>query len=207
MGLLDAIGEALVPRRCCACGRACRLGTPVCGGCAGWLERARPLWGSGPAGLDRAWSAAPHEGAARALVGALKFRRLLPVADLMAERIGRGASGALLAGTIVPVPTARSRSLGRGFDPALEIAAALAERSGLALGSCLIRSGGGRQLGRRRAERIGEPPRIRCRGSAPRSALLVDDVLTTGATLSACARALRGAGSVRVVGVTFARRL
>ena len=42
--------------------------------------RARP-------GIDRVWSSAPHEGVARELVTALKFRRLLPVAGLMAERI------------------------------------------------------------------------------------------------------------------------
>ena len=95
----------------------------------------------------------------------------------------------------------------RGFDPAGEIAAALAERLGAPLAPCLVRRGGGRQVGRRRAERIGHPPRIHARGAAPRSVLLVDDVLTTGATLTACARALRAAGAVRVVAVTFARRL
>ena len=72
---------------------------------------------------------------------------------------------------------------------------------------CLRRLGGSRQVGRRRAERLGRPPRIEAHGAAPRSVLLVDDVLTTGATISACARALRGAGAARVVAVTFARRL
>ena len=50
-------------------------------------RRAEPLRGAGAPGLDRAWSSAPHEGVARDLVTALKFRRLLPVAELMADRI------------------------------------------------------------------------------------------------------------------------
>jgi len=157
--------------------------------------------------LDRVWSSAPHEGTARDLVAALKFRRLLPVAGLIAERIGWLAPASLLSGVIVPVPTARLRSLGRGFDPAAEIAAALAEQADLPLHSCLARKGGGRQVGRRRAQRIAHPPLVQPQGEVPRSVLLVDDVLTTGATLSACARALRGAGAVRVVAITFTRRL
>jgi predicted amidophosphoribosyltransferase len=48
---------------------------------------------------------------------------------------------------------------------------------------------------------------IQARGEVPRSVLLVDDVLTTGATLSACARALRSSGSIRVTAITFTRRL
>ena len=105
------------------------------------------------------------------------------------------------------MPTAPLRSFLRGFDPAGEIAAALAERGELPLSICLVRRGGGRQVGRRRAERIGRPPAIRCRGAVPRSVLLVDDVLTTGATITACARALREGGARRVVAVTFSRRL
>jgi predicted amidophosphoribosyltransferase len=171
------------------------------------LADAEPLLGNGPAGLDRAWSSAPYEDVARNLVAGLKFRHLLPVADLMAERIEWLAPAHMLSGTVVPVPPAPPRLRHRGFDPAGELAAALAERLDAPLAACLERQGSGRQVGRRRAERVGHPPRIHACGAAPRSVLLIDDVLTTGATLTACARALRAAGSSRVVAVTFARRL
>jgi predicted amidophosphoribosyltransferase len=143
---------------------------------------------------------------ARDLVSALKFRHLLPVAATMAERIERLAPQSLLSGAIVPVPSTRLRSLGRGFDPATEIAVALGLRTDVPLCPVLSRADLGRQLGRRRAQRIGRPPQVRLHGEAPRSVLLVDDVLTTGATLSACARALRGGGSIRVAAITFTRR-
>jgi predicted amidophosphoribosyltransferase len=140
-------------------------------------------------------------------VAALKFRRLLPVAELMADRIHWLAPAAVLSGTIVPVPTAPLRSALRGFDPAAEIAAALAPRTELPLSACLARHGGGRQVGKRRAQRIGHPPMIQANGQVPRSVLLIDDVLTTGATLTSCARALRQAGAVRIAAITFTRRL
>jgi len=203
---LHAVATGLLPALCAACGRSCRAGAVVCTRCARRLATAEPLAGHGAPGLDRAWSSAPHEGVARDLVAALKFRRLLPVAELIAERIEWLAPASLLSGAIVPAPTSPLRSLGRGFDPAAEVAAALARQTGLELCPCLARSGGGRQVGRRRAERIGHPPQIHPRGEVPRSVLLVDDVLTTGATLSACARALRGAGAIRVVAITFTRR-
>ena len=198
---------ALVPALCASCGRSCRLEAVVCTRCGRRLASAEPLLGNGPAGLDKSWSSAPYEGVARNIVGALKFRRLLPVADLMAERIEWLAPAHMLSGTVVPVPPAAARMRRRGFDPAGELATALAARLEAPLVPCLERWGGGRQVGRRRAERVGHPPRIQARAAVPRSVLLVDDVLTTGATLTACARALRAVGASRVVAVTFARRL
>ena len=207
MELLRTVAAGLVPPLCAACGRSCRVEAVLCTRCARRLADLDPLLGKGPPGLDRAWSSAPHEDVARDLVAALKFRRLLPVAELMAERIHWLAPAHMLGGAVVPVPTALARVRGRGFDPATELAGALAERLEISLEPCLRRRGGERQVGRRRAERTGQPPRIHAHGPAPRSVLLVDDVLTTGATLSACAKALRAAGAARVVAVTFARRL
>jgi predicted amidophosphoribosyltransferase len=207
MKLLHVVVAGLVPPVCAACGRSCHRQAIVCTRCSRRLAAATPIPGKGAPGIDRSWSSAPHEGVARNLVTALKFRRLLPVAGLMADRIHWLAPADLLSGTIVPVPTAPLRSMRRGFDPAGEIGAALADRLGVPLQPCLLRKGGGRQVGRRRAQRIGHPPEIEARAEVPRSVLLIDDVLTTGATLSACARALRSAGAVRVVAVTYARRL
>jgi len=207
MALLHAIATALVPPLCATCGRTCRPEAILCTRCSRRLAEADPLEGAGPPGVDRAWSSAPHESVARDLVTALKFRRLLSAADPIADRIEWLAPATLLSGAIVPVPTAPLRTALRGFDPAAEIAAALAQRTKLPLQSCLSRRGGGRQVGKRRAQRIGHPPLIQARGKVPTSVLLIDDVLTTGATLSSCARALRQAGAVRIAAVTFTRRL
>lgn len=207
MKLLHVIAAGLVPPLCAACGRGCRPEATLCTRCSRRLSALDPLEGAGPPGVDRAWSSAPHEGVARDLVTALKFRRLLSAAEPAADRIRWLAPGTLLSGTIVPVPTARLRSYARGFDPAFELAQALAAKADLPLSACLRRQGSGRQVGKRRAERIGHPPIIQARGKAPPSVLLIDDVLTTGATLSACAQALRKAGAIRIAAITFSRRL
>jgi predicted amidophosphoribosyltransferase len=207
MELLRTVLTPIAPPICATCGRSCRPRAVLCGRCSRRLAAAEPLLSAGPQGLDRVWSSASHEGVARSLVAALKFRRLLPAADLMADRIHWLAPAHMLSGTVVAVPPAASRLRRRGFDPAGELAGALAERIEAPIGRCLVRRSDRRQVGRRRAERLGQPPRIAAVGAVPASVLLVDDVLTTGATLSACARALRDAGATRVVAVTFARRL
>jgi predicted amidophosphoribosyltransferase len=205
--LLQLAAGLIAPPLCAACGRSCRPEAVLCTRCSRGLAAATPILAGGPPGIDRAWSSAPHDGVARALVGALKFRRLLPVAEVMAERIHWLVPGHLLGGAVVAVPPARARRRRRGFDPAGELAAAVARRLEADLVPCLARRGSGHQVGHRRAERIGHPPRIEPLGDPPRSVLLVDDVLTTGATLTACAQALRGAGAKRIVALTFTRRL
>jgi predicted amidophosphoribosyltransferase len=155
-------------------------------------------------GVDETWSAAPYDGAARQLVGALKFRARVGLADDVAALIAARLRARLLSGAIVPVPPAPARRRRRGFDAAEAIAAALARRCGLAIVPCLARSESARQVGRRRVERLADPPRVSAVSPAPSEAILVDDVMTTGATLGACSGALRGAGAVRVVAITLA---
>lgn len=207
MPLAQALLAGIAPPLCAACGRSCRPEAVICSRCARRLGRAEPLLGKGPPGLDRAWSSAPYEGVARDLVAALKFRCLPPAAEAMAERMAWMAPAHLLGGVIVPVPSPAARLRRRGFDPAGELAVALAARLEVPLRRCLRRADRRRQVGRRRAERLGHPPRVYAPGPVPRSVILVDDVLTTGATLTACAQTLRAAGAARVVALTFARRL
>jgi predicted amidophosphoribosyltransferase len=111
--------------------------------------------------------------------------------------------------TLVAVPAHPSRARARGYDQAALLAAALARRTGAPLARPLRRGGPAlRQLGASRAERLRRGRvAITATGAAPRRVVLVDDVHTTGATLDACARALRAAGCEHVTSVTWARAL
>jgi predicted amidophosphoribosyltransferase len=160
---------------------------------------------SGPRGVDLAVAASPFDGVARDVVHGLKYARRLSLAKVAAAAMLRALPGHERTGVVVPVPAGRWRWRWRGFDPAEEIAIAVAESAGLPLSECLRRGGGRRQVGRRRSERLSDPPAVWAMAECPQEALLVDDVWTTGATLSACASALRRGGCRRVVAVTLAR--
>jgi ComF family protein len=151
-----------------------------------------------------------HEGPARELVVALKFRGALPAAEAMAAAMAAHAPAALLEGAaLVPVPLHPSRQRKRGFDQAARLAAALARRTGTPLSPCLTRGGPAtRQLGAGRARRLNTDRLvIAARGRVPRRTVLVDDVHTTGATFDACARALREGGAEEVRCLAYARTL
>lgn len=194
----------LAPPRCGICGSACDPRRLLCRRCNEGLESARPLIGEGPAGVDAAVAAGPHDGAIRALATSLKFAKRLPLARRAAAAIRAAAPPELLRGALVPVPPDPLRVRLRGFDPAEEIALALARITGLEVDRCLEREPARRQVGRPRRERLADPPRVSAWRAPPRAVALVDDVWTTGATLGACAAALREAGAERVVALTLA---
>jgi ComF family protein len=196
---------------CGACRRALRwLSEPCCERCALPLPCGRPC-PARDAPFRAAWSAVAYEGTARDAMHALKFSAARPLAGVMAAQIAANAPRDLLApgATVVAVPAHPARRRVRGFDPAELLARGVAQRAGLPLQSALRRSGGrSQQLGasgatRRVAGRLG----FRARGPAPRSAVLVDDVHTTGATLADCARVLLEAGAQQVVAISWARTL
>jgi ComF family protein len=201
--MLRAAWSLLAPPLCGACGAAAAAGEPICRNCVASLELTRPLPLSVPA-ADWALAAAPYEGIPRAMVTALKFRGRLTLAEPMAAALADAAAIRLDGHVLVPVPPAPRRRRRRGFDPAEQIARALSRRLDLPLSHCLRRANGPRQVGRPRRDRLASPPVVRATHPTPSRAVLVDDVVTTGATLMACATALRAAGPGEVCAVAFA---
>ncbi len=204
---IDLLASLVAPPLCAACGDRCAPDAALCDACDGELACAPRMIESGPAAVDMAISAAPFEGPARRLVLSLKFGRRLSLADVAAAAMLRALPPHELGGAVVPVPAGPWRWRWRGFDPAEEIARALASRAELEYVDCLRRGRGRRQVGRRRWDRLANPPRVWAIEACPLRVLLVDDVWTTGATLSACARALREGGAERVTALTLARTL
>ncbi|CAN5608712.1 ComF family protein [soil metagenome] len=160
--------------------------------------------------LGHVWVASVYEGLAKALITKLKFERAAGASDCVAELM----SGSLpyLAGSIVTyVPTASSRRRKRGYDQSELIAKALSRRLGLPFKSLLARSGQSRQVGASREQRARQladafrPINVRqLKGS---NILLIDDVVTTGATLFQAAKILKQGGAKQINAAVFAQKI
>ena len=191
--LIARLVSLVVPSSCVACGGVlAHAAEALCPGC-----RAALPWLRGP--LCPRCALPAHVGGAAGCPAAGG-----PLDAAWAPLAHEGPARAL-----VPVPTDRARRRARGFDHAARLAAAVGRRTGRPVEACLRRSGASRrQLGASRAARVsGGRVGVAIRGVPPPVVALVDDVHTTGATLGACAAALRAGGARRVVAVTYARAL
>jgi ComF family protein len=210
----EAVAFAL-PQCCPACGAHAGADTLLCAACLAAIPTlGMPLCltclvrGDAPDGClrhphARAWAAWVYDERAALVVQAFKFGGRRGLAGALAARLAAGLPAGLAPDLVTAVPLHPARRRERGYDQAEELARALAARLGAPYLPLLRRTRPTRpqsRLGpgeRRRnvegAIAVREPSGVRGRRT-----LVVDDVLTTGATLGECAAALAGAGAAPV---------
>ncbi|MFI0908610.1 ComF family protein [Streptomyces sioyaensis] len=215
-GVWRELAGLVLPVDCAGCGWP---RTELCAQCRRALardgrgaRRVRP-WPA-PAGLPRVWAGAPYADELRAVLLAHKERGALPLAGPLGAVLAGAVRGLRAGGgplLLVPVPSARRAVAGRGHDPVRRIArAAAGELRRVGTGARVLavlrqRRAVADQAGlsaRQRLENVEGAlvvPGVARRLLAGLPAVLVDDLVTTGATLAEAARAMAVAGG-RVVG-------
>lgn len=221
--MLRAGLDRLLPRTCLLCGMA--SGEALCPGCAADLPRlgehacplcAQPLAAPAPAcgaclksppAYDATHVALRYAFPADQLVLMLKFGHRLASAEFLAARMLAGPHPA--GDVLVPVPLSRQRLRERGFNQAVELARPLARALGLPLDvSSLARVRDTLPQSRLpwRARRGNLRRAFACAADfTGRAVIVVDDVMTSGATLDAVARTLKDHGAARVENWVAAR--
>lgn len=195
------LAEILFPSHCLACER---MGAWLCSFCLAKLElpsraRADAL---GIEGAGWIFAAGPyHDPTLRACVHALKYQGVFAAEEAYRLLLGRLPFCDARYDVIVPLPAAPHRVLERGFDQAVLLARWLSERGGVPCVEALVRRSGSEVAqatledeALRRANVTGAFRR-RAGMALGRRILLVDDVVTTGATVCAAVEALRADGA------------
>ena len=205
--LAEGALDLLYPRKCVGCGRS---GAFLCDVCIAEAPRAADATG---VGLDLVLAPFQMQGAAQRAVHRLKYngvRGLAPVMGIvMAQHLARhGVSPDL----IVPVPLHASRRRERGYNQTELLAGEAGSWLKAPVDAGLLerteRAGPQARAASREERWANVAGAFRARREAiGKSIVIIDDVTTTGATLQACAAALRRAGARRVWGLTFAREM
>jgi ComF family protein len=194
MSVLDKIIGLLAPFDCLGC---CQEGSLLCESCRLSLS---------PAPDNLATTA--YKGLAKDLVWRLKYGSSQEAARIIARHMASLVPKSSKV-VLVPVPTATSRARRRGYDQAYLLAKELSKQTGLPMLKCLARIGQAHQVGANRQQRLNQ---LNTAFRMTRSVrnfriVLIDDVITTGATMQAAAKALKKAGAVEVSFLAFARAL
>jgi ComF family protein len=209
---VQALGQPLPEPLCSQCGRPIVSAAVAEGGALPLCHLCR----GGIYGFDFARSFGAYTPRMSRAILLLKYGNVTPLGGWFARRLGDVIARHpqdFAADAVIPVPLDHGRLHERGYNQAELLAKPLARLLGIPFRSYLLvrtkpRPNQLRLTRRERWETV--------RGAyATREAaqvdnlrvLLVDDVFTTGATLDACSRALKGAGAARVVGLTVARAL
>ena len=183
---------------CPVCGAP---GAAPCRRCAARLRPAPDL--PTPDGLDGLVAALSYTGTGRELVARLKYRNARAVLPALADAVAALVDPATVD-VVTWAPTSAARRRERGFDQARLLAGAVARRLHRPCRSLLTREPGPAQTGRPRRERL-TGPKFTVARRPPRRVLVVDDIVTTGATMLAAGRALKAAGVIAVKGAAAAR--
>jgi ComF family protein len=160
--------------------------------------------------LEHVWLSTPYESFGQELVRKLKFGRAAAAADPIAQSLTSRFDTLLSReGVLVPIPTATSRVRQRGYDQTLLITQLLSKYTALPYVQALERSGQQRQTGTSRAQRLAQLEyAFQAKAKKLKEVnkiILIDDVLTTGATIESAAGVLKQAGVTSISALVFAR--
>lgn len=204
--LVCADGDGVRDDLCRACHDALPRNGRACPRCALPLAETTlecPDCARRPLALDASVAAFRYAFPVDRLLPRLKFHNTLAVTRALTPHLCSAFDAAPRPALLIPVPLHRARLRQRGYDQALELARPVARRLGIALASdVLVRGRATRSQSRldaaQRQANLHGAFHVAARHRLPAHVVLFDDVMTTGATLDAAARALRGAGVQRV---------